>query len=55
MQNTKLNTLKLKLNKVDKEISDTTALIFLSQYNTDRQNFEKKLEMLIKLYQLLVD
>ena len=35
VQNTKLNTLKIKVNKVDKEILDTTALIFVSQYNTD--------------------
>ena len=43
VKNTKFNTLKSKVNNSEKKIPDTTNLIHINQYNTD-----KKLEMLIK-------
>ena len=48
-KNTKFNTPKTKVNSLEKRIPDPTTLIHLSQYNTDKQNLEKKkLEMVIK-------
>ena len=40
--NTKFNTLKAKVNNLDKKIPDATTLIHINQYNTDKQNLEKK-------------
>ena len=54
VENTKFNTLKTKVNKLDKKISDTTTLIQINQYNTEKQNLEKKLETLMKIYQTVV-
>ena len=31
----------MKVNKLDKKISDESTLIQINQYNTDKQNFEK--------------
>ena len=42
----KFNTLKTKVNNLDKKIPDGTTLIHINQYNTDKKNLEKKLEML---------
>ena len=42
--NTKFNTLKTKVNSLEKKIPDATTLIYINQYNTDKQNLEKKLE-----------
>ena len=39
------NTLKTKL---DRKVPDMTTLIHINQYNTDKQNLEKKLMILIK-------
>ena len=36
VKKTKLNTLKTKVNNLDKEIPDTTTLILINQYNTDK-------------------
>ena len=52
VKNTKFNTLKTKINK---KTPDATILIYINQCNTGKQNLEKKLEMLIKKYQTLVD
>ena len=41
VKNTKLNTLKRKVNRLEKKISDATTLIHINQYNTDKQNLEK--------------
>ena len=38
---TKFNTLNTKVNKLDKKTPDTTTLIHINQYNTDKQNLEK--------------
>ena len=48
----KFNTLKTKVNNLEKTIPDLTTLILISQYNTDKQNLEKKMEMLIQKYQI---
>ena len=52
--NTKFNTLKTKVNNLEKTIPDATILIHINQYNTDKENLEKKMEMLIKKYQIRV-
>ena len=41
VKNTKFNTLKTKVNKLDKKITDATTLTHINQYNTDNQNLEK--------------
>ena len=42
VKNTKFNKLKTKLDSLDKKIPDTTTLIHIYQYNTDKQNLLKK-------------
>ena len=42
VENTKFSTRKTKENNLDKKISDTTTLVHINQYNTDKQNLEKK-------------
>ena len=54
VKNTKFNTLKTKINDLEKKIPDATTLIHINQYNTDKQNLEKKWEMLTKKYQIRV-
>ena len=39
VKNTKFNTLKTKVNNLDKKIPDATTLIHTNQYNTDKQNW----------------
>ena len=41
IKNTKSNILKMKINKIDKTISNAT-LIHINQCNTDKQNLERK-------------
>ena len=41
-------------NSFQKKIPDATTLIHINQYNTDKENLEKKMEMLITNYQILV-
>ena len=43
VKNKKFNTLKTKLNNLDKKIPDATTLIHINQYNSDKQNLEKKI------------
>ena len=43
VKNTKLNTLKIKLNSLEKEIPDATTLIHLNQCKSDKQNLGKKI------------
>ena len=54
VKNTKFNTIKKKVNKLEKKIPGATTLIHIYQCNTDKQNLEKQLEMLIKKYQIQV-
>ena len=42
VKNRKFNTLKTKVNNLEKKISDTINLIYINQYNTGKQNLEKK-------------
>ena len=42
LKNTKFNTLKTKVNSLENKIPDATTLIHINQYNTDKQNLEKK-------------
>ena len=48
VRNTGLNTLKTKVNHLEKKISDATTVIHIDLYNGAKQNQRKKLEMLIK-------
>ena len=41
VKNTEFNTLKTKVNKFENEIPNSTSLIHINQYNTDKQNLEK--------------
>ena len=52
--NTEFNTLKAKVNNLDKKIPDATTPIHINQHNTDKQNLEKKIKKLIKKYQIQV-
>ena len=47
-KNTKFNTLKTKVNNLEKKIPDASILIHINQYNT---NLEKKMEIMMKKYQ----
>ena len=42
------NTLKTKIHSLERKIPDATTLTPISQYNTDKQNLEKKMEIFIK-------
>ena len=42
-KNTKLNTLKAKVNNLDKKIPDATTLIHINQYNTYKQSLGEKI------------
>ena len=42
VKNTKFNTLKTKVNKLDKKIPDATTLIQINKCNTDKQNLHPK-------------
>ena len=44
VKNRTLNTLKLKVNNSEKKIPDATILLHINQYNTGKQNLEKKIE-----------
>ena len=54
VKNLKLNTLKTKVNYLEKKIPDATTLIHINQYNTDKQNLKKKMKVLIEKYQIQV-
>ena len=41
VKNTKFNTLKIKVNSLEKKTPDATTLIHINQYNTDKKNVEK--------------
>ena len=43
VKNTKFIKLKTKVNILDKKFPDLTPLIHINQYNTDKQNSEKKI------------
>ena len=43
VKNTKFNTVKTKVNNLEKKIPDWITLICINQYNTDKPNFENKI------------
>ena len=43
VKNTKFNTLKTKVNSLEKKISDAARLNHINQYKTNKQNLEKKI------------
>ena len=50
VKNTKFNTPNTKINSLEKKIPDATTLIYINQYNTDKQNLKKKnMEVSIKV------
>ena len=54
VKNKKLNTLKTKVNILEKKILNAITLIHINQYNTDKQNLEKKIVDADKKYQVRV-
>ena len=40
VKNAKFNTLKTKVNNLEKKIPDVTTLIHSNQYNTNKQNLK---------------
>ena len=43
VKNAKFNTPKAKVNSLEKKIPDAATLIHINQYNTHKQNLEKKI------------
>ena len=55
VKNTKFNTLKTKVNNLEKKIPDAATLIHINQHNTHKQNLEKKIgDVDKKKYQIQV-
>ena len=54
VKNTKFNTLKTKVNDLENKIPDATTLIHINQYNTYKQNLERKIRGIDKKYQIQV-
>ena len=54
VKNTKFKTLTTNVNTLEKKILDASTLIQTNQQNADKQNFEKKLEMLRKRFLTLL-
>ena len=52
--NTKLNTLKTKLNNLEKKSPNATTLTHINQYNKDKQSLEKVNGDVDKKYQIQV-
>ena len=46
--------LKAKVNNWEKKITDATTLIHINQYNTNKQNLEKKIGDVDKKHQIQV-
>ena len=42
VKNTKFNTLKTKINNLEKKIADATTLIYINQYTTDKKKSREK-------------
>ena len=54
VKNTKFNKLNTKVNKLERKIPDTTTLIHINQYNTDKQTLEKNIGDVDQKYQTLM-
>ena len=50
VKNTKSNTLKTKVNSLEKKTPVETTLTHINQYNTDKQNLEKQIGDVDKKY-----
>ena len=50
----KLRTSKTKVSSLEKKISDSTNVIHINQYNTDKQNLAKKIGDVDKKCQIQV-
>ena len=48
VKNTNFNTLKTKVKNLEKKFPNGTILFLINQYNTDKQNLDKKLVMWMK-------
>ena len=48
VKNIEFNTLNTTVNNSEKKNRDAATLIHINQYNTGKQNLEKKMDMLIK-------
>ena len=48
VKNIEFNTLNTTVNNSEKKNRDATTLIHINQYNTGKQNLEKKMDVLIK-------
>ena len=48
VKNIEFNTLNTTVNNSEKKNRDATTLIHINQYNTGKQNLEKKMDGLIK-------
>ena len=53
LKTAKIKTLKTKVNSLERKTPDATTLIHINQYNTDKQNIEKKTGIVDKKYQRL--
>ena len=53
-KNTKFNTLKTKVNNLEKKIPDATTLIHINQYNTNKQNLDNKIRDIDEKYHIQV-
>ena len=54
VKNTKFNTLKTRVNNLDKEIADATTLTHINHINLHKENSEKRTEDVDKKYQTLL-
>ena len=54
VKNTKFNTLKTKVNRIEMKIPDAATSSIINQYNTDKKNLEKKVGDVDKKYQIQV-
>ena len=52
VKNTKFDILKTKVKNLEKKIPDAITLIYINQCNTDKQNLEKKMEIMMTKYQI---
>ena len=48
----KIDTIKTKLRNLETKIDSVTTLIYINQYNTDKQGSEKKLLQIDKNFQI---
>ena len=54
IKNKKFNTLKTKVNNLEKKTPDGITFIHINQYNANNQNLEKKIGDIDKKYQMQV-